>query len=377
MEKPTPPLGLLISLLMFPQIVETIYSPTLPEISRVFAVSAASSGLTLSVYFIAFAVGVVIWGRLCDVIGRRYAMLAGLLCYAIGAGIAVAAVDFTQFMVARALAAFGAAVGSIVTQTILRDCYSKERLGKVFAIMGMAISISPVVGFLAGGWLTSWHGYQGVLWLLCILALLLLGWSALVLPETRPEQTTTHLFSNKTVQLVTDGRLWCHAFLVAAFNVMLFSYYSLAPFIFETLGYNSQAFGYSGLLLGLASFLGAMINKKLLASEMPVERVIWGGIVSAGVGAVGLLVSQHNIVFLIPVICVVIGFGLVIPNVLSIALKDYRTIAGTAGAWFGLVYYFLIGLGLWLASQWQNFGLVVLISVLTAVASQSILRQIR
>ena len=88
-------------------------------------------------------------------------MLAGLLCYAIGAGIAVAAVDFTQFMVARALAAFGAAVGSIVTRTILRDCYSKERLGKVFAIMGMAISISPVVGFLAGGWLTSWHGYQG------------------------------------------------------------------------------------------------------------------------------------------------------------------------------------------------------------------------
>ena len=158
---------------------------------------------------------------------------------------------------------------------------------------------------------------------------------------------------------------------------MLFSYYSLAPFIFETLGYNSQAFGYSSLLLGLASFLGAMINKKLLASEMPVERVIWGGIVSAGAGAVGLLVSQHNIVFLIPVICVVIGFGLVIPNVLSIALKDYRTIAGTAGAWFGLVYYFLIGLGLWLASQWQNFGLVVLISVLTAVASQSILRQIR
>lgn len=57
MEKPTPPLGLLISLLMFPQIVETIYSPTLPEISRVFAVSAASSGLTLSVYFIAFALG--------------------------------------------------------------------------------------------------------------------------------------------------------------------------------------------------------------------------------------------------------------------------------------------------------------------------------
>ena len=37
MEKPTPPLGRLISLLMFPQIVETIYSPTLPEISGSFA----------------------------------------------------------------------------------------------------------------------------------------------------------------------------------------------------------------------------------------------------------------------------------------------------------------------------------------------------
>ena len=88
MKSGTPSLGLLISLMMFPQIVETIYSPALTDITHHFSVGAAEGGLTLSVYFIAFALGIVVWGRLCDVLGRRTAMLGGLLCYAAGATLA-------------------------------------------------------------------------------------------------------------------------------------------------------------------------------------------------------------------------------------------------------------------------------------------------
>lgn len=49
---------LVTALLMFPQIVETIYSPALTDISRYFSISAAEAAQTLSVYFIGFAVGV-------------------------------------------------------------------------------------------------------------------------------------------------------------------------------------------------------------------------------------------------------------------------------------------------------------------------------
>lgn len=73
---------LVTALLMFPQIVETIYSPALTDISRYFSISAAEAAQTLSVYFIGFAVGVLYWGRFSDRYGRRPALLAGLATYA-------------------------------------------------------------------------------------------------------------------------------------------------------------------------------------------------------------------------------------------------------------------------------------------------------
>ena len=56
-------------------------------------------------------------------------MLAGLALYLVGAGIALLSGNFTLLLAARALIAFGAAVGSIVTQTMLRDVYQARRWG--------------------------------------------------------------------------------------------------------------------------------------------------------------------------------------------------------------------------------------------------------
>ena len=59
-----PPLWLLTLLIMFPQLVETIYSPALPGIATSYHVSSERAAQTLSVYFVAFAVGVAMWGWL-------------------------------------------------------------------------------------------------------------------------------------------------------------------------------------------------------------------------------------------------------------------------------------------------------------------------
>ena len=53
-----PSLWLLTLLIMFPQLVETIYSPALPGIATSFHVSSERAAQTLSVYFVAFAVDV-------------------------------------------------------------------------------------------------------------------------------------------------------------------------------------------------------------------------------------------------------------------------------------------------------------------------------
>ncbi|WP_324612881.1 MFS transporter [Ferrimonas aestuarii] len=149
MRKPS--IWLMLTLLMFPQIVETIYSPALGSIARHFSVSYQSAAQTLSVYFLAFAVGVVSFGVLADKIGRRPAMLLGLGIYGVATLLATQTENFTLLLILRALSAFGAAVGSIVTQTMLRDSYSGAELGQVFSLMGIGLGLSPVLGMFLGG----------------------------------------------------------------------------------------------------------------------------------------------------------------------------------------------------------------------------------
>ncbi|MCV5803008.1 MFS transporter, partial [Escherichia coli] len=90
-------------------------------------------------------------GVLADKLGRRPTMLIGLFIYGCASLLATQTESFAVVMAARALSAFGIAVGSVVTQTMLRDAFDGQELSKVFSLMGMGISISPVVGMLLGG----------------------------------------------------------------------------------------------------------------------------------------------------------------------------------------------------------------------------------
>ncbi len=361
-------MGLLIILLMFPQIVETIYSPVLPHLVDYFDVSMASASQTLSIYFMAFAVGVVIWGRVADVIGRRKAMLCGLFIYGIGCLLAITAVDFSMVLVARIISAFGAAVGSVIGQTILRDSYEGKELGKVFSVAVVAVSISPVVGLMLGGFIAEYFGHLIVFSLLFVMAITLLAVSVVLLPETKPNHLQAVSFMSIFNAMLKDGAIWKSAILVACFNVMMFSYYSLAPFMFNQFGLSSIEFGYSGVVLAVASIFGSTLNKRLLEKEWCSQRLIQVAVVFSMIGSAQVYLYQDSLWFLVGMASVVAGFGMAIPNIFSTALVNYKHQVGTAGAVLGLLYYCLIGGGLALAGVIGDLGFVLIAMSLLAGA---------
>ena len=359
MNNRLPPRWLVVGLMMFPQMVETIYSPVLTHIATEFRVSEGQASQTLSVYFLAFAAGVVCWGRLCDLIGRRPAMLAGLLTYGAGTLLAFLATQFETLLLARVIAAFGAAVGSVVTQTMLRDSYQGSDLARVFSVMGIALSLSPVLGLVSGGLLADGLGYLGVFGALLALAIGLLLMACWQLPETRPATTQRVALWPLACRMVRDAALWRSAALVALFNTMLFGYYSLAPFLFASLGLSAGECGYSGIVLALATLVGSLLNKRLLGRGWTSASLIrLAAVLALGSGWL-VWASQTSLWFLLPMTGVVVAFGLAIPNVLSQALLAYREVAGSAGALFGLGYYLLLSLGLAVAASLQDLGLLL------------------
>ena len=73
-----PPRGLILALLALPQIAETILAPALPDLTRHWRLDAGSAQSVMGIFFLGFALGVLLWGHLADVWGRRPALLAGL-----------------------------------------------------------------------------------------------------------------------------------------------------------------------------------------------------------------------------------------------------------------------------------------------------------
>lgn len=360
-------LPLATALMMFPQVVETIYSPALPHIAYYFSVSADQAAQTLSLYFIAFAFGVVVWGRLCDRVGRRPVMLMGLLVYGAASVVALFSHQFWMLLAARMLAAFGAAVGSIGTQTMLRDSFSGTELAKVFSVMGIALAVSPAIGMMAGSTVVSHFGYMGVFTGLALLALVLFGWSAAQLPESRPQHVATAPLIQTLLMMLRDPAIWRTAVLVALFNLGLFGYYQLAPFDFERLGLSTDMFGYSGLLLAFGVVLGSLLNRRLIQHGWSSERLVLAAAVLTLIGGIFVMKLASSWLFVLPMIVVVLAYGIAIPNILARALASYGDRLGTAGALLGLFYYLMLGGGLILAAWSQQLGLVLVCCGVIAV----------
>lgn len=360
-------IALLIALVGFPQISETIYTPALPNVANGLLASASMVEMTLAIYFFGFAVGVLLWGTISDWCGRRNAMLTGLIVYGIGA-LACANVASVEALLAwRFLQAFGASVGSVITQTILRDSYDGAERTKLFSVMSGALAFSPAIGPVLGGFISEFFGWRANFWALAILAVGLSIWSFFLLPETRPAQSRSlslskisHLF----IEMIGSRALWGHILLIGATNGVLFGFYQEAPFVFiEQLGIKPSYYGLFGLLIATATILAARISYRQ-SSRFSAQFIIQCGAACVIVGGFIFILTVLMGIFNVKAIGSVIaaltlflvffGIGLIIPNSLSQALKPYQTAAGTAGSIFGGCYYCLIAGCTWLMGILHN-----------------------
>ncbi len=357
---------LMIALIMFPQVVETAYSPALPLIADAYAVSAGRAGQTLSVYFAAFAAGVLFWGWLCDSAGRRPAVLAGLAVYGLGCLAALFSSTFSLLLGARMLSAFGAAVGSIGVQTMLRDRYQAEELSRIFGLMGVALALSPLLGLAMGVLLAAAGGATAVFLGLFVLALLLLGASLRQLPETRRYPATGDSMAQVGWRLLRDPDIWRSAMLVALFNTAVFAFYQWAPFLLQGLGSGTRPLLAAGLLLAVGTLAGAFLNRRWLAAGLTADRLVRRGVLFLIAAGMGLQAARASLAFLLPAMLVSLAYALAIPNLLAGALHRYRSVAGRAGAIFGLLYSLLLGTGLGISAWWGELAQVTMACALAA-----------
>lgn len=364
-----PSIWLLIFLVGFPQISETIYTPSLPELAEQLQASDNQIQQTLSTYFLGFALGVFCWGILSDKIGRRPSMLYGIITYIIGSIGCLIANSVEVLLIFRVIQAFGAATGSVTTQTIMRDCYDDKRRPQAFAKVSAVLAFSPAVGPLLGSIISQYCGVSYIFVTLVVIGLVALIMSYFILQETRPDSTTSSItILSVAKQMILDKHIWIFGSFIGIINGVIFSYYAEAPFIFiNNLHFSIVQYGCLGIVVALASFFGAVIGKKLIThlhyiyvmrigyTLMLFSSLLFILSVGLSLPFISCLVGACGSIFLL-----MAGIGIALPSCLSNALIHYRNCLGISGALLGLLYYIQVALITWGISSLHSNSMLTL-----------------
>jgi MFS family permease len=142
-----------------------------------FNVSGDLTNLTLILFFLFFALGILFWGPLSDKYGRRPILLLGLSIYIVASVSCALSANITQLIISRILQASGGSAATAVATAMVKDVYSgrkREAVLSLVQIHGRHISRGcPVLGafyaslhFVAGAFLgTSPHRRRLLSWL--------------------------------------------------------------------------------------------------------------------------------------------------------------------------------------------------------------------
>jgi EmrB/QacA subfamily drug resistance transporter len=143
----------------------TIVNIALPSAQHALHFSNADRQWIVTAYSLAFGSLLLLGGRIGDIVGRRRALVIGLVGFAVASAIGGASVNFTMLVVARTVqGAFGALLAPSVLALLTTTFTDPEERGRAFGIYGAIAGAGGALGLLLGGILTSYASWRWTLY---------------------------------------------------------------------------------------------------------------------------------------------------------------------------------------------------------------------
>jgi DHA1 family bicyclomycin/chloramphenicol resistance-like MFS transporter len=318
-----------------------IYLVSMPSMTGALDASAEEVQLTLSVYMYGWGIAQLAVGPASDRWGRRPVLVAGLILVVLASTACALVRDAPSLVTARFFQAVGVAAVFVVPRAVVRDLYSAERAGRMLSLLGMILSVSPIVAPLLGSYLHVWLGWQANFAFVAAYAALALAFSGMRLPETLktpdPRALEPRAMAANFATLLRSRRFVGYLLVAGFASGGLFAFLAGSSFVFvSVLGAGEQGFA---MLFG-AAMIGNLVGG-FLASRSVMRlgidgllRISTAVMLASGVALAALAWAgvDHPAAIVVPMFVFMMSFTASMPQATAGALTPFPKIAGAASS---------------------------------------------
>lgn len=369
-------IGFITFMNMYPPLTTDMYLPALPEMGKYFEASEFLIGMTLTIYFLVFAVSIVIFGPLSDKYGRKPILMFGSIVYVIASVICATSFNIYMLLLGRFFQGVGSGAVLTVATALIKDCFRGRLMSKILAITQALGVIGPMAAPLIGGFLLRFTDWRGAFYLLIILGAVNLFLTSR-LTETLPREKRYNGDILESLLLLTKvARNKSFMLTLIMFSVPMLAfmaYLSVSSFIYvEGFGLTAQEYSYFFAFSSGASVLGPIVYLKLKAT-ITNARILHFALTLMLISGVAVLIPGHLGAweFLISFLPFAMVGAIMRPFSMEILLNKVRENVGTASSMMNFVPNLCGSIGMALGTlPWGDFvtGLGIIMLAATGVA---------
>lgn len=328
-----------------------MYLPAFPRIASDFNTTIEKVALSVSTYFLGYAVGQLVYGPLLDRYGRKTPLYIGLLLYIIATIGCFTSGSIEALWAMRFMQAIGGCVASVAAMAMVRDFFPVEKSASVISFLVLILGASPLLAPTVGSFIIDWWGWHFVFIMLAFITLIILLAVFFFLPEGHTPDKTISLKPAPIIkgfkEVLTNPLFYVFA-LAGSFSFSgLFVYVAHSPAIFmDHFQLSGKLYGGVFALLSVGFIGGSQLNHiltKRFSNQQILKTVLSVQVILASVFLMGSVKDWYGLTAVIVFLFLLLSCcGITYPNAAALCMAPFSKNAGTASSLLGFIQ---IGIG--------------------------------